>query len=140
MRIMGLDIGEVNIGVAVSDALGWTAQGIETIRRKGEKTDIPHILNLIKEYEVDTIVVGLPLNMDGSSGSSAAKARHMGELLKEVSSLNVIYQDERLTTMAANKMLIEADVSRSRRKQVVDKISAIFILQTYLDSQSNKSN
>ncbi|MGI5892358.1 MAG: Holliday junction resolvase RuvX, partial [Bacillota bacterium] len=114
--------------------LGWTAQGLETLQRKGTDTDIAYLLQIIKKYEVEEIVVGLPLNMNGSQGPAAAKAQEIGELLKEKSGKKIIYQDERLSTVAMQKLLIEGDVSRAKRKKVIDKMAAAYILQGYLDS------
>jgi putative Holliday junction resolvase len=136
MRVLGLDVGEKTIGVALSDPLGWTAQGIETWRRKNMEADLEHLLLLIKEYEVTEIVVGLPLNMNGSKGPSAQRAEEIGELLRERSQAKIIYQDERLSTVAMEKILLQGDVSRSKRKKVIDKMAAAYILQGYLDSLS----
>lgn len=133
MRIMGLDIGDATIGVAVSDPFGWTAQGIKTIRRTGIKSDFNEIISIIDEYKVEKIVAGLPINMNGSLGPSSEKIKTFCDKLNEKTGLEIIYQDERLTTVAASKMLIEADVSRKKRKQVIDTIAATYILQIYLD-------
>lgn len=130
-RIMGVDIGEKRIGIAVSDPLGLTAQGIETYTRKGE-ADAQYIAERAKALEATLIVAGLPLNMNGSEGPSAQKVR---AFMQEVSAfgLPVEFVDERLTTVSAERMLIEADVSRKKRRQVVDKIAAVYILSAYLD-------
>jgi putative Holliday junction resolvase len=133
---MGLDIGDVRIGVAVSDPLGWTAQGVKTIKRTGIKSDIKEIINIITEYKVEKIVAGLPINMNGSMGPSSEKIKVFCEKLKEASGLEIIYQDERLTTVAASRVLLEADVSRKKRKEVIDTVASTFILQTYLDKTS----
>jgi putative holliday junction resolvase len=133
VRIMGLDVGEKTIGVAVSDPFGWTAQGIKTIRRSGIKTDLNEIINIIKEYNVEKIVVGLPKNMNGTIGPSGEKIMEFSEKLKTELKLEIILQDERLTTVAAEKMLISADVSRKKRKQIIDTVAATYILQGYLD-------
>lgn len=133
MRILGLDVGEKTIGVALSDPMGWTAQGITTIRRIGISADLQALVNLIKEYEVEEVLIGLPLNMDGSQGSSAAKARKLGDALGQISSCKITYRDERLSTVAAQRTLLEGDVSRKGRKKVIDKMAAVFILQGYLD-------
>lgn len=134
MRIMGLDVGERTIGVAVSDALGWTAQGVETIRRQSLSHDMARIVALIEQYEVTEIVVGLPKNMNGTIGPSGEACQAFAAALAEHTSLPVHLWDERLTTMAAEKMLISADVSRGKRKQVIDKLAAVMILQGYLDA------
>jgi putative holliday junction resolvase len=133
MRIMGLDIGDATVGIAMSDPFGWTAQGIKTIRRKGIKSDISEILSIIEEYKVEKIVAGFPINMNGTLGPSSEKIKAFCEKIKEAKDIEIIYQDERLTTVAASKMLIEADVSRKKRKQVIDTVAATYILQIYLD-------
>lgn len=133
MRILGLDIGEKTIGVAVSDPMGWTAQGIKTIRRTGIKNDIKEIIDIVKEYNVEKIVAGLPKNMNGTLGPTSEKIMNFCEKLKNKSGMEIIYQDERLTTVAAEKMLIGADVSRKKRKEVIDTVAATYILQGYLD-------
>ena len=133
MRIMGLDVGEKTIGVAVSDGLGLTAQGVTTIRRQAIRKDLDALRAFIEEYEVGEIVVGLPRNMDGSSGPQAEKALAFAGRLKEEFKLPVETYDERLTTAMAQKMLIGADVSRARRREVIDKLAAQIILQGYLD-------
>ncbi|QCX32735.1 Holliday junction resolvase RuvX [Caloramator sp. E03] len=133
MRIMGLDIGDKTIGVAISDPLGWTAQGIKTIKRTGIKKDINEILNIINEYQVEKIVVGFPKNMNGTIGPRAEKIIDFCDKLKGRIKLDIELEDERLTTVAAEKMLIDADVSRKKRKEVIDTIAATYILQTYLN-------
>lgn len=135
-RIMGLDYGSKTIGVAVSDLLGITAQGIETININEQIKDfkIKRIKQLIIEHNVGTIVVGLPKNMDGSVGFRGEATLYFVEVLKnKVKNVEIILQDERLSTMAATRVLLEADVSRKKRKNVVDKMAAVLILQTYLD-------
>ena len=131
-RAMGIDYGDVRIGIAVSDLMGWTAQGVETIHRKNEEADIGRIGELIREYDVDTIVLGFPKNMIGPRGELSMQ---FAEILKEKFGLPVVLWDERLSTMAAERMLVSADVSRKKRKQVVDKMAAAIILQNYLDSK-----
>lgn len=135
MRIMGLDLGERTIGVAVSDELGWTAQGIETIRRQSFEKDCERLQQLIEQYGVGEIVVGFPKNMNGSVGPRGEISQRFAEKLRERFSLPVHLWDERLTTMAAEKMLISADVSRQKRKQVIDKMAATLILQGFLDAK-----
>ncbi|HJV44256.1 MAG TPA: Holliday junction resolvase RuvX [Bacillota bacterium] len=134
MRIMGLDLGDKTIGVAVSDELGWTAQGIETIRRVDDTTDFERLSKLIKEYNVEEIVVGLPKNMNGTIGPRGEISQAFAQKLRESFGLKVTLWDERLTTMAAEKMLVAADVSRKKRKKVIDKMAAVMILQGYIDS------
>ena len=137
MRILGLDIGPKTIGVAISDPLGFTAQGITTIRRKKKEEDINEIINLCKEYAVETIVVGLPKNMNGSIGFAGEKIMEFTELLKDSVECKIELWDERLTTVAAHRAMLEADLSRGKRKKIVDKIAATYILQGYLDRLSN---
>lgn len=137
LRIMGLDVGEKRIGVALSDPYGWTAQGLTTvIRQEGSNKDIDEIKKLINEYQVEKIIIGLPKNMNSSLGPAAEKAMKYGQLLQKRCNIPVDYFDERLTTVAAHKTLIEADMPRKKRKGVVDKLAAVFILQTYLDQNS----
>jgi putative Holliday junction resolvase len=133
LRVIGLDVGEKTIGVALSDPLGWTAQGLKTIKRVGIKKDINEIINIISEYNVTKIVVGLPKNMNGTLGPMGEKVMEFAEKLKSKANLEIIFQDERLTTVAAEKMLISADVSRKKRKEVIDTVAATYILQSYLD-------
>ena len=137
MRILVLDIGQKTIGVAISDPLGFTAQGITTIRRKKKEEDINEIINLCKEYAVETIVVGLPKNMNGSIGFAGEKIMEFTELLKDSVECKIELWDERLTTVAAHRAMLEADLSRGKRKKIVDKIAATYILQGYLDRLSN---
>lgn len=138
MRLMGLDIGEKTIGVALSDPFGWTAQGLKTIRRKGIKSDINEIITIVNEFGVEKIVAGLPKNMNNTIGPSGERVILFCEKIKETLKKEIIFQDERLTTVAAEKMLIEADVSRKKRKEVIDTVAAVYILQSYLD-RANKS-
>jgi len=134
MRIMGLDVGERTIGIAVSDPLGWTAQGIDTIRRKGNlDEDINSLKRIIAEYDVEQIVVGLPKNMNGTLGPSAIRSKDLADIIFKETGLPVEMWDERLSTMAAEKTLLEGNVSRAKRKNVIDKMAAVIILQSYLD-------
>ncbi|TVP85412.1 MAG: Holliday junction resolvase RuvX [Alkalicoccus sp.] len=137
MKTLGLDVGTKTIGVAVSDALGWTAQGVTTIHRSAQEEDFKKLDEIIKEHEVSSIVVGLPKNMNGTIGPSGEFCRTFAEDIKEHTGLPIIMWDERLSTMAAEKMLVGADVSRKKRKKVIDKMAAVMILQGYLDSRSN---
>lgn len=137
MRIMGLDFGEKTIGVAVSDPFGWTAQGIETIRREQEeaiKPSLNRLEGIIQQYGVEQIVLGMPKNMNNTMGPRAEKTLAFKEKLEKRFSLPVIVWDERLSTMAAERSLLEADLSRDKRKKVIDKMAAVYILQGYLDS------
>lgn len=133
-RIMGLDVGDKTIGVALSDPLGWTAQGLKTVRRTGIKKDLQELGEIIEEYDVKKIVVGLPKNMNGTIGPQCQKVLEFNERLsKRFDDIEIIQWDERLTTVAAERTLIEADVGRKKRKEVIDKIAAVHILQGYLD-------
>ena len=139
MRILGLDYGSKTVGVAVSDPLGLTAQKVETIWRKQEnklRRTLARIEELIAEYEVEKIVLGFPKNMNNTVGELAEKALEFGEMLKKRTGLEVIMWDERLTTVEADRTLIEDGVRRENRKQYLDGIAAVFILQGYLDSLS----
>ena len=135
MRIMGLDVGSKTVGVAISDALGWTAQGIETVKinEAAGEFGFGRLGELIKQYEVSQVVVGYPKNMNNSIGPRAEASEKFAALLEEAYAIPVVLWDERLTTMAAEKMLISADVSRKNRKKVIDKMAAVMILQGYLD-------
>jgi len=137
MRYIGLDVGDRTIGVAVSDPLGYTAQGITTVRRKSLEKDFEKLREIVKDYEILEIVVGLPKNMNGTIGPQAEKAMEFGRVLEEEFGHKVIYWDERLTTMAAHRAMLEADMSRKKRKTLVDKIAATYILQGYLDKISS---
>ncbi|MGN7357926.1 Holliday junction resolvase RuvX [Paenibacillus sp. SAF-054] len=136
MRIMGLDYGDRKIGVAVSDLFGWTAQGLEVVERRRDGAEMERIADLVREYEVEELVVGLPKNMNGSIGPRGEICIDFADKLKEMLELPVHLWDERLTTVSAERTLIEADVSRKKRKQVVDKMAASLILQNYLDSKT----
>lgn len=138
MRIMGLDVGSKTVGVAISDALGWTAQGIETVKidEANGEFGVERITELVKEYAITEFVVGYPKNMNNTVGPRGEASENYKKLLEETFSLPVKLWDERLTTMAAERMLIDADVSRKKRKQVIDKMAAVMILQGYLDSKN----
>ncbi len=135
MRSLGIDFGDARIGLAISDPIGFFASGLETYNRKNPQADIQHILNLIKEKDVKTLVVGLPLNMDGTEGIRVEKTKEFCEQLKDLAGVDIIYVDERLTTVQAEKMLIEQNVRREDRKKVIDKVAATIILQSYLDKK-----
>ncbi len=137
MRILGLDLGQKTIGVAISDPLGFTAQGITTIHRKSKAADIEELKKICKEYGVEKIVIGLPKNMDNSIGFAGEKILEFSEIIKEQVLDNIEMWDERLTTVAAHRAMLEADMSRAKRKKIVDKIAATYILQGYLDRLSN---
>ncbi len=139
MRIMGLDYGTKTVGVAISDALCLTAQGIETITRKEEnklRRTCARIEELIREYEVERIVLGLPKHMNNDIGERAEKSLEFKEMLERRTGLEVVMWDERLTTVSAERTLMESGVRREDRKKYIDKIAAVFILQGYLDSIS----
>ena len=133
MRIMALDVGSRTVGIACSDALLMTAQGIETIRRTSLENDFNRLRELISEYEVHELVVGMPKNMNGTKGERAEKTEEFVEKMKAVIDLPVTFWDERLSTVMAERQLIAADVSRKKRKGVIDKMAAVVILQGYLD-------
>ena len=136
MKKLGLDLGTRTLGIAVSDALGMMAHGVETFRfEEGQyKKAIVHVQTLIKTHHITEIVLGLPKNMNGSIGERGLETQAFGKRLEEATQTKVIYWDERLTTMQVERVLIAADVSRSKRKKVVDKMAATVILQSYLDS------
>lgn len=134
---MGLDFGSKTIGVAMSDALFWTAQGIKTIKRS--KKELDELEELIREYEVMEIVIGYPKNMNGTLGPRCAMTEEFAEVLRSKFGLEVKLWDERLSTVAAQRTLLEADMSRAKRKNVIDKMAAVFILQGYLDSRQIKN-
>ena len=136
MRILGLDVGDKTIGIAVSDELFFTAQGVEVIRRTNLEKDFARLSALVTEYDVDTFVIGLPKNMDGSIGDRGLLVKKFADDLNAfISGKKIIFWDGRLSTVAAQKSLIAADVSRAKRKKVIDKMAAVFILQGYLDSR-----
>lgn len=134
MRIMGLDLGDKTIGVALSDPLALTAQGLKVIKRSG--FEMGEIAKIVKEYEVTEIVVGYPKNMNGTIGPRAKKTEEFAHNLKNELSLPVRLWDERLSTVGAERVLLEADISRAKRKKIIDKMAAVIILQGYLDSKS----
>jgi len=140
LRKIGLDVGDKTIGVAVSDELDITAQGITTIERVGIKKDTGKVLEYIKEYGCDTVVIGLPLKLDGTDSPQTEKVREFRQKLENklrgsgMNNVNIEFYDERLTTVMAEKVLIEADMRRNKRKEIIDRQAAIIILQGYLDS------
>ena len=136
MRIMGLDVGSKTVGVAISDPLGFTAQGVEIIKIDEEAGEFgfERLGELVNQYKVDKFVVGLPKNMNNTEGPRVEASKAYGDQIKELFNIPVDYQDERLTTVQAERMLVEqADVSRGKRKKVIDKLAAQLILQNYLD-------
>lgn len=132
-RTMSLDLGDVRIGIAISDILNIIANGLETYNRQSDEKDVQHIANLVKEHNVKVIVLGLPINMDGTKGERVEKTYAFAEKLKKVVDCKIDYMDERLTTVTAERVLIDGNVRRDKRKQVIDKLAATIILQSYLD-------
>ena len=136
-KILGLDVGDKTIGVALSDELQWTAQGLTTLKRAGKKQDIPAIVRLVEIHNIERIVIGFPKNMNNTLGEQAENVLKFSKLLEaHLSNVTVTLWDERLTTSAAEKVLLQANVSRKKRKNVVNILAAVLILQTYLDAQS----
>ena len=139
MRKIGLDVGDKTVGIAVSDPLGITAQGLMTLERVGIRKDTGKILDLVKEYECDTIVIGLNKKLDSTESIQTEKVYEFRTMLENkmrstgIKGVEVVWQDERLTTVMAERVLIEADLSRKKRKEVIDKQAAVLILQSYLD-------
>lgn len=133
MRILGLDIGSKTIGVAISDPMNIIAQGITTLKRKTLDEDLEALISYIKDYDVGLIVVGKPLNMNNTEGKSIQRVMNVANRLKDKSGIDLVYQDERLTSVSAEKILIDSKVRRENRKKYVDKIAATYILQAYLD-------
>ena len=138
MRILSMDVGDKRIGMAISDVMGWTAQGIPTLERRNKKYDLEFIRNVIEEYQPERIVVGLPKNMNGSIGPQGEKVKAFAENLKEHFKQEILFWDERLSTVSAHKVMIQGDVSRKKRKQRVDQVAAVLILQNYLDYLSQR--
>ena len=142
MKKIGLDVGDKTIGVAVSDALNITAQGITTIERVGIRKDAGKVMDYIREYDCDTVVIGLPKKLDGTDSPQTEKVYEFKTMLENkmrssgMGNIKIVYYDERLTTVIAEKVLIEADIRRNKRKQVIYKQAAVIILQSYLDSLS----
>ena len=136
-KILGLDVGSKTVGIAISDLMGWTAQGLDTLRINEEQDDlgIDQLVKIIKDNQVGTVVIGLPKNMINSIGfRGEASIKYKEKLQESIPSIDIVMWDERLSTMAAERSLLEADVSRQKRKKVIDKMAAVFILQGYLDS------
>jgi putative holliday junction resolvase len=140
MRTMGLDIGSRTIGVAISDELEITAQGLKTIRRKSSSDDLRELTGIIRQFDIKKIVVGLPKNMDGSIGKQAETVFRWIKSCQEKIALPIVTWDERLSTIGASRILLEADLSRQKRKGVIDKLAAVLILQGYLDHTRNRTD
>lgn len=139
-RILALDVGSKTIGLAVSDPLGITAQGLETLRRKNKRTDFDALARVLEEYEVSEIVVGYPLRMSGAAGPQADRMAEFAEQLRHRFQLPVHLSDERLTTAQAGRVLRETDMSIRRRGQVVDRLAAVLILQSFLDQRAARQD
>ncbi|EEI83561.1 Holliday junction resolvase RuvX [Anaerococcus tetradius] len=136
-RIMGLDVGNKTIGVALSDPMFLLANGLETIKRKNASSDIERLREIINDNDVELIVVGLPKNMNNTIGPQAMRVMSFVDLIKKQVDIEIVYQDERMTTIQSEAVLIDMDVRRENRKKYIDKIAATFILQTYLDRRKN---
>jgi putative holliday junction resolvase len=136
-RVLGLDVGARRIGIAVSDPLGITAQGLETLHRKNKRYDFQFLRRIIKQYEIKEIVVGLPLRMSGAEGTQAEKIQVFAEDLRKHFKLPVHFRDERLTSAEANRLLRETDLSIEKRGQAVDRMAAILILQGWMESRGS---
>ncbi|MFQ5456214.1 MAG: Holliday junction resolvase RuvX [Nitrospirota bacterium] len=139
MRVLGIDIGERRIGIAISDEYQWIANPYSVIDKKIADSYICDILKIVEDNEIEKIVVGLPLKLDGNVGIEGEKAIKFREEIKEESDIPVILWDERFSSISANRILLDADMSRKKRKKVIDKMAAAIILQSYLDSEQNKS-
>ena len=135
MRVIGLDVGDKTVGIAISDELGLTAQGLPTLRRERLAADLSYVQGVADEHSATRVIVGLPLNMNGTEGPRGAASRKFGDALGKLTGLPIEYWDERLTTAQAERVLLEADVSRRKRRQVIDKLAAQVILQSWLDAQ-----
>lgn len=137
-KLLGLDVGDRRIGIAMSDSLGWTAQPIKTLHRNGTDEDFLEIIRILKENHIEELVVGLPKNMNGTIGEQGEKVQNFVEKLKDFfdAPIPVWYWDERLSSRSAERILIEGNVSRKKRKNVIDKMAAVIILQNYMDGQS----
>jgi len=138
MRLLGIDLGSKRIGIAISDAEGWTAHALTVVARHGGLRDLEDIARLVVEHEVDEVVLGLPLNMDDSEGPAAERTRKFGQRLQAHLGLPLHYCDERLSTFAAEELLKEACVKPRKRKQVVDQLAAALILESYINSQNER--
>lgn len=137
-RYMALDIGDATIGIAVSDLLGLTAQGVETIRRTELSADLDRLAVLVQEYDAAALVAGLPKHMNGDEGTRCTIVRSfMAEAAERFPTMKIYYWDERLSTVAASRALLEGDVSRKKRRKVIDKMAAVYILQGFLDRQQH---
>ena len=132
-KAMGIDYGSVRIGIALSDPMRIISSPFETYLRKNEAADVDYLLNIVKQHDIKTIVFGLPLNMDGTESETSKKVKSFAELIKEKCDCEIIFQDERLSSYEAEEILINSNVKREKRKQLIDKIAAQIILQTYIE-------
>lgn len=139
MKVLALDIGTVRIGVATSDIMEIIASSYEVYRRKDDQADVEHFVKLVSDLNVGEIIIGLPLKLDGTEGTSVQMAKEFGEKLSKRVSVPIIYEDERLSTVSAQRILIESGMRREKRKDTVDGVAATFILQTYLDRKKNRN-
>lgn len=135
MRVLGLDVGTKTVGLALSDELGLTAQALTTVRRTNLRSDVAAVLAQVTEYSVTHLIIGLPLNMNGTEGPRAEASRQFARSLTKAGAPELTFWDERLSTVAAQRVLLEADLSRAKRKQVIDQLAAAYILQGWLDAQ-----
>lgn len=141
MRILGLDVGTKNVGMAISDPFGYTAQSLPTIRRKNHlEQELQTISAVLKEKQVETIVIGFPKNMNGTEGASCEMAKEYADYIREKTDVPIVFWDERLTSKMAENAMIQGDVRRNKRKEAVDSLAAILILQNYLDYLQNQKN
>ena len=138
MRILALDVGDRRIGIAVSDALGITAQGLETYyRTESSKKDAAYIVTLLEKYKPCRLLMGMPMNMNGTIGEQGEKVQKFADQIRKEWDGEIVFFDERLTTMTARRVLVDADISRGKQKKVIDKLAAVIILQGYMDSHPN---
>ncbi len=135
MRILALDVGDARIGIAYTDALELSVNPLESYKRKDTEEDFIHIAKIISDYKIERVVVGLPLNMDGTEGDRVEKTREFVDNLKKYTNIDFVWQDERLTTVAAERILIEQGMRREKRKNVIDKVAAMVILSSYIESK-----
>ena len=138
-RVLGLDVGSKTIGMAISDPLGFTAQGLQTVRRKNKRLDFEHLANVLRQYEVSEIVVGYPLRLSGIEGTQSDKMQHFAEELRKKFGLPVHLWDERLTSSQANRVLRDAELSIKKRGEAVDRMAAVLILQSWMEARTASS-
>ncbi len=139
MRVLGMDVGERRVGLAVSDPMGWNAHSYAVMQRSSEEKELAYLQQVCREMEITQLVSGLPKNMDGTLGPKALEVESYARRMAELLALPLEFVDERLTTVSAHRMLLEADLSRGKRKKVVDKVAAAYILQTWLDRKNRQA-